>query len=87
MTEAEEAELQERLKKAYEIKAEITSIKEFIDLGQEDGTIYTTIFVKDGKAFREVVSLSNKTRQELNEAVILTLKSRLIELEEEYDKC
>ena len=46
-----------------------------------------TIYVKDGKTFREVVSLSNKTRQELNEAVILTLKSRLIELEEEYDKC
>ena len=89
MTEAEEQALQNRLDRANEIRAEIRSLKNFIELGKQEGTVNTTVYVRSlgGGGFREVSHLSQKTRDELNSAAISTLKTRLYELEEEYKKC
>ena len=84
MTEEEEKQIQERLKKAQELSKEIKSIERvFAPESELDINLY--VGSKRGSAMSSV-SLSKELADDIRSAVLLTLRSKLIDLKEKYDK-
>ena len=84
MTEEEEKQIQERLKKAQKLSKEIKSIERIFAPGSElDIVLY--VGSKRGSAMSSV-SLGKELIDDIKSAVLLTLRGKLIDLKEEYDK-
>lgn len=84
MTIEEEAELQEKLKKAQKLSKEIKTLERIFEPGSEI-SIQLYVGSKRGRAMCSV-NMNKELREEVESAILITLEARLIDLKDEYKK-
>lgn len=84
MTIEEEAELQEKLKKAQKLSKEIKILERIFE---PDSEISIQLYVgsKRGSAMCSV-NMNKELREEVESAILIALEARLIDLKDEYKK-
>ena len=84
MTIEEEAELQEKLKKAQKLSKEIKTLEK---LSSPDTSISVALYIGNKKGgCQTLVNMPKELREEIESTVLIALEARLIDLKEEYKK-